>query len=58
MVVKGCDFTTDQRFFITGTPEFDVNILPNIRPEGYFPMIVKTAFLLILLSWLVEYFMR
>lgn len=30
MVVKGLDFTDDNKFLVSGTPEFGIDLLPNI----------------------------
>ena len=34
MVIKGLDFTYDSKFLISGTPEFDIDLLPNVRKSG------------------------
>jgi len=35
-VVRGIDFTSDNRYLITVTPEMSVDIIPNVRDLGNF----------------------
>ncbi|KRX02840.1 WD40-repeat-containing domain [Pseudocohnilembus persalinus] len=55
MVVKGIDFTGDSRFLITGTPEFDIDFLANVRPSGNFSTFVKIVVIGVMISWLIDY---